>query len=195
MAIIAEGDGKGGTRYWDDEARQYISSEAVTERVERAKQEKSRGLFDVVGDAISGAGETVRQGIQQTIQKSRENGGNQHLNALWNANVTLETDADKAARISEASKILGLDDEQRAGVMRAGLSDEKIAGMALREARRKRLEPEDWEQFQLENPATAKYLSKQENMSVSWDDVKQLKGVEYNLGQVKKHLELLEIEE
>lgn len=195
MAIYARSDGRGGFRYWDDNTHSYTSEDAFIAQGAQIKQQESRGLFDVVGDAISGVGESVRQGIQQTIQKSRENGGNQHLNALWNANVTLETDADKAARISEASKILGLDDEQRAGVMRAGLSDEKIAGMALREARRKRLEPEDWEQFQLENPATAKYLSKQENMSVSWDDVKQLKGVEYNLGQVKKHLELLEIEE
>jgi len=195
MAIYVESDGKGGTRYWDDEARQYTNRAAFVAQGERAKQEESRGLFDRVGDAISGAGEAIRDSVQPIIQKSRENGGNQHLNALWNANVTLETDAEKAARISEASKILGLDDEQRAGVMRAGLSDDKIAGMALREARRKQLDPEDWENFEQENPATASYLSKQENMSVSWDDVKQLKGVEYNLNQVKKQLELHELEQ
>lgn len=112
--------------------------------------------------------------------------------AMYNANMYQETDADKAARLKEAANILGMDDNV---LMRGGLSDNQIMSSALALAKKKENEPDDWDAFVEQHPATVKYLNEQRNMAVSYDDIKPLGRLEDTVTSIKEHMELTEIEE
>ncbi len=101
----------------------------------------------------------------------------------------------KPIHLREAANILGFDNGKENILMQTGMDNNDIMNSALALAKKKQSEPDDWEQFAVDHPATVKYLEKQKNMAISYDDVKPLGRLEDTINSAKDHLELAELEE
>ncbi|WP_369684347.1 DUF6861 domain-containing protein, partial [Selenomonas ruminantium] len=190
MAIVSAPDGS----YYSDKTGKTYTREQIQAKLEEKKSQDSGSLFGslfsgnkvnyeqtgAIDNAVNGYGRGIDVG---EVEKS------------YNAHSYVETDADRAARLREASNILGLDEVEGTSLMRGGLTDNDVMKSALALAKKKQSEPDDWEQFAADHPATVKYLEQQKNMAISYDDVKPLGRLEDTVNQVKTHLEMMELEE
>jgi hypothetical protein len=86
--------------------------------------------------------------------------------------VYSQVDPDQEARDREALSILGTPQYSTANIA------PEIRKEALRRAEAEKNAPKDWDKFVQDNPATAKYLSDPNYMSVSHDDMQTLAKVE-----------------
>ena len=190
MRIYAGADG-----WYDDKGNRY-STEQVKELYDR-QNEKGQGFLGKVGDLFSGETTTYEQtgALENAIQGNGRGVDVSNVQNLHNSNSYLETDSDRAARLREASTILGFDNGKEDLLMQTGMKDNDLLNSALALAKKKQSEPDDWEQFAADHPATIKYLEQQKNMAISYDDVKPLGRLEDTANQVKNHLEMMELEE
>ncbi|SFA75838.1 DUF6861 domain-containing protein [Selenomonas ruminantium] len=197
MAIIAAPDGS----FYSNKTGKTYTREEVLAKLEAKKAEDNKSIFEKVaetaGSIFSGEPTTYDQAgaIQNAVQGNGRGVDAGEVKRLQDANAILETDSDRAARLREASNILGLDEVQGNTLLQGGLTDDSVMKSALALAKKKQESPDDWEQFAADHPATVKYLEQQKNMAISYDDVKPLGRLEDTANQVKTHLEMMDVEE
>jgi len=190
MAIVSAPDGS----YYSDKTGKTYTREQIQAKLEEKKSQGSGSLF---GSLFSGNTTNYEQtgAIDNAVNGYGRGVDVGEVESSYNAHSYTETDTDRAARLREASNILGLDEIEGANLMRGGLSDNDVMKSALALAKKKQNEPDDWEQFAADHPATVKYLEQQKNMAISYDDVKPLGRLEDTVNTVKTHLEMMEVEE
>jgi len=190
MAIVAAPDGS----YYSNKTGKTYTREEIQAKLDEKKTQDSGSLF---GSLFSGNTTTYEQtgALDNAINGYGRGVDVEGVEKSYNAHSYVETDTDRAARLREASNILGLDEIEGTNLMRGGLTDNDVMKSALALAKKKQEEPDDWEQFAADHPATVKYLEHQKNMSISYDDIKPLGKLEETANQVKTHLEMMELEE
>lgn len=194
MKIYARAEG------WVDEKGRTYTTEQVKELYDRQNAKDGRSLFEKAVEKFSPfpLGTTTYDqtgAIENAVQGNGRGVDVSNVQNMHKANSYWETDSDKAARLREASNILGFDEGKENLLMQTGMDNNDIMKSALALAKKKQSEPDDWEQFAADHPATVKYLEQQKNMAISYDDVKPLGRLEETANQVKTHLEMMELEE
>ncbi|WP_027405470.1 hypothetical protein [Anaerovibrio sp. RM50] len=182
MAIISAPDGS----YYSDKTGKTYSYDEVKAALDRKQNRES--MVDSVINGIQSLWESTKPSAYVPSEKSTE------IRDLYLANAKNGTDSEKAARLVEATNILGLDDTQKREIIQSGMADNQILNAAFNVAKTKANSPEDWDTFVEDNPATAKYLTDQKNMAVSLDDINPLAGLENTITSIKDHLELSDLE-
>ncbi|KHM51598.1 hypothetical protein NZ47_09435, partial [Anaerovibrio lipolyticus] len=187
MPIIARQTGQ-GTIYIDKDTGAQVSADEVKSRVEA---NKSGGIFDTISNLF-----TQNSYSPELADAYRNNKATKdRVSALYASNIIQNTDTEKAARLEEATNILGIkDDYAKRNVIQSGMANKQIMDAAFQAAKSKANSPEDWDAFVEDNPATAKYLTDQKNMAVSLDDINPLAGLENTITSIKDHLELSDLE-
>ena len=184
--------GAGG---WYDEKGNRYTTDQVKTLYEKQKAKDDKG--SLFGNLFSGNTVSYEQtgALDNAIHGYGRGVDVSDVQGLHNSNSYLETDSDKAARLREASSILGFDDGKENLLMQTGMNNDDIMKSALALAKKKQSEPDDWEQFAADHPATVKYLEQQKNMAISYDDVKPLGRLEETANTVKAHLEMMDVEQ
>lgn len=203
MAIIAKPIGYGQVEYVD-ESGNSLSNDEVQQRVQASRDQTGNGYLptsstfaNTVNSAISGVKDVFSNALSGQNQEAAQQAGwtpekAQQLYGLYISN-SKQTDPDKAARLNEAANILDIPDQAKASMV--GQVSDSVLKAAEEAAKAKQNSPDDWQEFAQNNPATADYLAKQKNMSISWDDIPALQKVENTLTSIMDHATLADLED